>query len=108
MALHLRAKKKCQPMECIKNMIKINNVTTCNCGNIALSVIGCFNVSVEKLTCSNITWKKQELFTFRGDLLNTKNILIKNAAINNNMKYNKSERKVFFSDSRETGYAYQR
>ena len=39
------------------------NVTICNTGNVTLSAYGCFNMSIEKLTCSNITWKKQAFFT---------------------------------------------
>ena len=66
---------------------------TCETG---LSVHGCFNISIEKLTCSNIIWKKQELFRFTGGVLNAKNILIKNILANNNIKYNKSETKVLF------------
>ena len=53
-------------------------------------------MSIEKLRCSNITWKKQELFTFKGGVLNTKNVLIKNILANDNMKYNKSKTKALF------------
>ena len=80
-------RERCQPMEQIKNKIEMNNVTICNAENIALSVHGCFNVSIEKLVCSNITWKKQDFFTFKGGVLNAKNVLIKNIlSTNNNSK----------------------
>ena len=44
-----------EPMKRIKNTIEMNNVTICNTGNVSFSVNGHFNVSIEKLTCSNIT-----------------------------------------------------
>ena len=57
--------ERCQPMEEIKNIIEMKNVTIiCNAENIALSVRGCFNFSIKGLMCSNITWKKQDVFTF--------------------------------------------
>ena len=87
---------KCKPLEHIKDIIEMYNVTICNTGNVTLSVRGCFNMSIEKLRCSNITWKKQELFTFKGGVLNTKNVLIKNILANDNMKYNKSKTKALF------------
>ena len=87
---------KCKPLEHIKYIIEMYNITICNTGNVTLSVHGCFNMSVEKLRCSNITWKKQELFTFKGGILNTKNVLIKNIFANDNTKYNKSEAKALF------------
>ena len=83
-------------MERIKNAIEINNITIRTTGNIELCVHGCFNVSIEKLMCSNITWKKQNLFTFTGGVLNVNNVLIKNALANINTKYNKSEAKALF------------
>ena len=89
-------RERCQPREQIKNIIEMNNVTFCNAENIALRVHGCFNVSIEKLMCSNVTWKKQDLFTFTGGVLNAKNVLIKNILSKNNIKYNKSETKALF------------
>ena len=89
-------RERCQPRKQIKNIIEINNVTFCNAENIALRVHGCFNVSIEKLMCSNVTWKKQDLFTFTGGVLNAKNVLIKNILSKNNIKYNKSETKALF------------
>ena len=71
------------------------NVTICNTGNVILSVHG-FKMSIEKLTCSNITWKKRELLIFTGGVLNAKNILIKNIPANKNMKHNKPETKALF------------
>ena len=87
---------KCKPLEHIKYIIEMYNITICNTGNVTLSVHGCFNMSIEKLRCSNITWEKQELFTFKGGILNTKNVLIKNILANDNTKYNKSEAKALF------------
>ena len=89
-------RERCQPREQIKNIIEMNNVTFCNAENIALSVHGCFNVSIEKLMCSNVTWKKQDFFTFTGGVLNAKNVLIKNILSKNNTKYSKSEAKALF------------
>ena len=92
-----KKRERCKPLEHIANIIEMYNVTTCNTGNVTLSVHGCFNMSIENLTCSNITWKKQELFRFTGGVLNTNNVLIKNILVNNNMmKYNKSEMKALF------------
>ena len=85
-------RERCQPMEQIKNIIEMNNVTICNAENMALSVHGCFNVSIEKLVCSNITWKKQDFFTFKGGVLNAKDVLIKNIF----STYNNSKTKVLF------------
>ena len=87
---------KCKPLEHIKYIIEMYNITICNTGNVTLSVHGCFNMSIEKLRCSNITWEKQELFAFKGGILNTKNVLIKNILANDNTKYNKSEAKALF------------
>ena len=87
----------------IKSIIEINNATICNTENIALSVHSCFNVSIEKLTCSNITWKKQDLFTFIGGVLNAKNVLIKNIRANNNAKFNKPETKALFFIDKSVG-----
>ena len=53
-------------------------------------------MSIEKLTCSNIAWTKQELFTFTRGVLNEKNILIKSILANTNVKYNKSEAEALF------------
>ena len=87
---------RCEPSEHIKEIIEMHNVTICNTGNVTLSVHGCFNMSIEKLTCSDFTWKKQEMFTFTGGVLYTKNVLIKNILANNNIKYNISETKPLF------------
>ena len=65
---------KCKPLEHIKDIIEMYNVTICNTGNVTLSVRGCFNMSIE----------------------NTKNVLIKNILANDNMKYNKSKTKALF------------
>ena len=69
---------RCKPLEHIENTIEINNVTIRNTENVELSVKGCFNVSIQKLMCSNITRRKQNLFTFKGGVLNTDNFLMKN------------------------------
>ena len=53
---------RCKPLEHSKDIVEMYNVTICNTGNVTLSLHGCFNMSIEKLMCSNITWKKQELF----------------------------------------------
>ena len=90
-------RERCKPFEHIANIIEMYNVTICNTGNVTLSVRGCFNMSIENLTCSNITWNKQELFRFMGAVLNTNNVLIKNILVNNKMmKYNTSETKALF------------
>ena len=65
-------------------------------GKVALSVNVCFKVSIEKLTCSSIKWKNQELFTSTGGVLNPKDVLINNILAGSNMKYNKSEKEAFF------------
>ena len=87
-------RERCEPMKDIKNIIKMNNITIRNTENIALSVHGCFNVSIENLMCSNITSKKQNLFTFTGSVLNAKNVLIKNVLTNDNAKNNKFDLKA--------------
>ena len=87
---------RCKPLEHVKGKIEMYNVPICNTGNVTLSAQGCFNMSIEKLTCSNITWRKEELFTFTGGVLNAKNILIKNILANTNVKYNKPKRKIYF------------
>ena len=86
----------CEHMNNIKNTIEINNVKICHTENAALSVNGCFKVSFEKLTYSNITWRGQELFAFKEGILNTKNVLIKNILPDINMKHKKYEKKVLF------------
>ena len=86
----------CKPMEHIENVIEISNVTICNTENTVLSMSGCFNVSIDKLTIRNITWKKQALFTFSGSVLNTKNVLIENILDDNSNKYYKSKKKALF------------
>ena len=85
-----------EPTKRIKNTIEMNNVTICNTGNVSFSVNGHFNVSIENLTCSNITWKNQELFIFTGGVLNARNVLIQNILADNNLKSNKSETKSLF------------
>ena len=62
----------------------MNNVTILNTGIVTLSVNGCFNIYFNKLRCSNLTWKKQALFTFRGSSIKIKNILIENIFSDNN------------------------
>ena len=59
---------RCEPLKHIKDIIEMYNVTICSTGNVTLSVHVCFNMSIEKITCINITWKKQELFTFTGSI----------------------------------------
>ena len=46
---------RCKALEHTKNIIEMYNVTICNTGNVTLTVHGCFNMSIKKLTCSNIT-----------------------------------------------------
>ena len=87
---------RCKHLEHIENTIEINNVTIRNTENVELSVTGCFNVSIQKLMCSNITQRKQNLFTFKGGVLNTDNFLMKNILADNNLKYNKSVGKTLF------------
>ena len=82
--------ERCEHKEYIKNTVEMNDVRVCNTGNVTLSVNGCFNVSVEKLMCSNFTWKRQELFTFTGGILNAENVLV------SNMKHNNSKKKALF------------
>ena len=82
----------CEPTQHVQNIIEMNNVTVLNSGIVALSANGCFNMSFNKLICRNLTWKKQELFIFRGASLKMKNILIENILAGNN----KSEGKVLF------------
>ena len=67
-------------------MIEMDNVTISNVVNVALNVNGCFNVSIKKLTCIKITWKKQELLRFRGGALNISNTLIKDILVHKNIK----------------------
>ena len=85
-------RKSCEPTEHIKNIIQMNNVTVLNTGIAELSVNGCFNISFNKIMCYNITWKKEELFTFRGASLKMQNILIENIVPG----YNQSEEKALF------------
>ena len=82
--------ERCEHKEYIKNTVEMNDVRICNAGNVTLSVNGCFNVSVEKLMCSNFTWKRQELFTFTGGILNAENVSV------SNMKHNNSKKKALF------------
>ena len=71
-------RESCEATEHVKNTVEMNYVTFLSSEIVALSVNGCFNVSFNKLTCCNLTWNKQELFTFRGASLKMKNILIEN------------------------------
>ena len=84
--------ESCKHMEHVKNIVEMSNVTVLNTGIVALSMNGCFNISLNKLTCFNLTWTKQELFTFRGSSLKIKNIVIENILPNNN----KSKGKILF------------
>ena len=88
--------EKCEHMKYIKNTVGMDNVRISNTGKVALSVNGCFNVSIEKLMCSNFTWKGKKLFTFKGGVLNTKNVLIDNVFTDSNMKHNNSKKKALF------------
>ena len=88
--------EKCEHMKYIKNTVGMDNVRISNTGKVALSVNGCFNVSIEKLLCSNFTWKGKKLFTFKGGVLNTKNVLIDNVFTDSNMKHNNSKKKALF------------
>ena len=85
-------RESCKPTEDVKNIVEMNNVTVLNTGIAALNFNGCFNISFNKFICSNVTWKKQELFTFRGSSLKMKTIIIENILPNNN----KSEGKTLF------------
>ena len=89
-------KDRCKPIEHIKNTIEMNNVTIRNTESAALSVNGCFNVSIQKLSCSNITWRKHNLFTFKGGVLNTDSFLMKDIIADNDMKYDESVGKTLF------------
>ena len=91
-----KKRDRCETSEHSRDMIEMYNVTICNKGNVRLSVNGCFNMSIEKLTCTNITWKERELLIFTGGALNTKNVLINNILADNNAKYNKTETKALF------------
>ena len=85
-------RENCKPTQHVQNIIEMNNVTVLNSGIVALSANGCFNMSFNKLICRNLTWKKQELFIFRGVSLKMKNILIENILPGNI----KSEGKALF------------
>lgn len=90
-------RERCKNVERIGNTIEMSNVTIFNTENVALNVNGCVNVSIEKFVCSNVTWKKPELFKFRGSLLNINNIQIQNILTgNNNIKHNKFIGKSLF------------
>ena len=89
-------RERCEHSEHITDIIEMYNVTICNTGNVTLSVHGCFNISIEKLTCNNITWNQKVLFRFTGSVLNAKNVLIKNILTKDNMTYNKPETKALF------------
>ena len=91
-----KKRHRCETSEGSRDVIEMYNVTICNTGNVTLSVHGCFNMSIEKLRCTNVTWKERELLIFKGGVLNAKNVLIKNILANNNTKYNKTETKAVF------------
>ena len=80
---------RCETIKYIRNTIEVNNVTIHNTGNVALNVNGCFNLFM----CSNVTLRKENLFIFKGGVLNTSNSLIKNIITDNNVKYNEYVRK---------------
>ena len=88
--------KKCEHMKYIKNTVGMDNVRISNTGKVTFSVNGCFNVSIEKLMCSNFTWNGKKLFMFKGGVLNTKNVLIDNIFTDSNMKHNNSKKKALF------------
>ena len=77
-------RETCKLTEHIANIVEINNILLSNTGIIVLNVNGCFDLSFNNLTCDNLTWKKQELFKFRGSSLKMKNILIENVLPDNN------------------------
>ena len=74
----------CKPLEHARNIVEMSNATIVNKGIVGLRVSGCFNVSINKLKCSNITWKIKKLLMFEGSSLNLKNILIENVLADNN------------------------
>ena len=85
-------RKSCESREHIKNIVKMNNITIANKRIVAFNVNGCFNVSISKLKCSNITWKKEDLFMFKGNSLKLKDIVIENIIPDNK----KSQGKALF------------
>ena len=89
-------RKSCKSMEHVTNIIELSHVTIFNERIAALNVNGCFNVTINKLKCSNVTWKIQELFMFKGNLLKLKNIIIENVLVDNNQCYRKA---LFLIDS---------
>ena len=89
-------KRKTCPCEDNRNKIEMINVTFSKAKNVALFINGCFDVSLNKFIFTNITLKKQPLFTFKGVKLNLRNILFKTLAPDNNTDNNKSEVNVFF------------
>ena len=80
----------CKPMEHVRNIVEMGNVTIANNGFTGVNVIGCFDVSINKLNCSNITWKIQGSFTFKGSSLKLKNILIENTLPENSKTQSKT------------------
>ena len=90
--LCLRTRDRCETIKQIRNTIEVNNVTIRNTGNVALNVNGCFNLFM----CSNVTLRKENLFIFKGGVLNTSNSLTKNTITDNNVKYNEYVRKSLF------------
>ena len=77
-------RESCKPKEHIANIVEINNILVSNIGVMVLNVNGCFDLSLNNLTYGNLTWKKQELFKFRGSSIKMKNILIENVLPDNN------------------------
>ena len=83
-------RESCKAMEHVRNIVKMSNVTIVNKGTVALNVNGCFNVAISKLKCSNIRWQIKELFMFKGNSLNLKNILIENVLSDNSHSQGKA------------------
>ena len=85
-------RESCKTMEHVRNVVEMSNVSIVDKGIVALNVNGCFNVAINNLKCSNITWKISELFMFKRNSLKLKNILIENILPDNN----KSQGKALF------------
>ena len=77
-------RESCKPKEHIANIVEISNILVSNIGIMVLNVNGCFDLSFNNLTYGNLTWKKQELFKFKGSSIKMKNILIENVLPDNN------------------------
>ena len=85
-------KEICTREDRVRNKIEMINVTFSNVKDILLFVNGCFDVSLEKFMCTNITLKKQPLFTFKKVELNLRNILFKTIVSDSSIDHNKSEK----------------